>query len=99
MNAIAALKSLRTVSTIEQAIEEQRAIVTMYLNLMARYYDIDNRPLCGELHADGTVGSFERIGPDPVPAELREHCDEERHRLRELEIELRDATRRESQYR
>lgn len=87
MNAIAERAIHRSPETIDAEINEQCAIVAMYHNLAADFYNLDMRPMI----FDGT--SVIHVGPDPVPTELREQLSEERARLLTLECELQDATR------
>lgn len=81
----------RSRETILASIEAQRAIVTAHLDLAVKYHSLDLRPI---VFAGGATS---RVGPDPIPIQLREALDGETRLLAALEHELYEASRQEVQ--
>ena len=78
----------RDLATVHSLIEAQSRLVTDLRKLAADYYALDRRSfvIAG--------GEEQRIGPDPVPANLRELLEAESMQLARLQYELAESYRR-----
>lgn len=86
MRAIVDSPRSRQVATIFADMEAQRDLVRHLQQLACEWYAIDMRPvIVSGTDLDATV--VQRVGPDPVPLDLREHLVNETATLALLEHE------------
>ncbi len=69
MQSIVDRPRVRSLETIYAHIQEQQRFVTHLRTLAGEFAALDTRPM---RFTPGESITFERVGPDPVPLELRE---------------------------
>jgi len=91
MDAISQIPAYRPAGTIHDMMEAQQRLVDYLMRLAADFYSIDMRPIV----FDRTMVT--RVGPDPLPQQLRDFIAAEAMTLARLRAEYHDAMQREHQ--